>query len=405
MILVGDCRDVMARLPGGSVSALVTDPPYGLAEYRAEEVAAMLGAWIAGEPYHKGGRGFMGKAWDSAVPGPDVWREAFRVMRPGACGLVFAGSRTVDLMGIALRLAGFEIRDGLQWLYGSGFPKSADVSKAIDALTTGHSPEASAWDGWGTALKPAHEPILMIRKPLAGTVAENVLAHGTGGINIGATRIEIDPEDAAQIETQVKGYSRTRSIGGDGVYGGGEAYDRGEYSASAGRWPANVMLDATAGAILDADAGAPVSRFFYSGKASREEREAGLDRFAEVRRTDGRTSDRHVPNLRTTSRRNHHPTVKPIAVMRWMVRLITPPGGLVLDPFTGSGTTGIACDGVGVPFVGIELDPTYAAIAEARISHWRGPLFAYHDRAAEIPEIAAMAVHSEPSREGGQNGG
>jgi site-specific DNA-methyltransferase (adenine-specific) len=235
----GDCLESLQALPDESVDSVVTDPPYGLSEHKPEDIVKALTAWLAGEQYQPRAKGgFMGRSWDRFVPGPEVWRECLRVLKPGGHLLCFAGTRTVDLMGIAVRLAGFEIRDEIQWLYGTGFPKSLDISKAIDGLiytgrsdslalrevnhtrpgeatvrkqtTNGHSgfvgseskgptlkrdtpasAEATQWAGWHTALKPAHEPIIVARKPLDGTVAENVLRHGTGGVNVDGCWISI----------------------------------------------------------------------------------------------------------------------------------------------------------------------------------------------------------------------
>lgn len=330
---IGDCREILKRIPDDYVDAVVTDPPYEL--------------------------GFMGKKWDSSGVAfdPETWRAVLRVLKPGAHLLAFSGTRTYHRMVCAIEDAGFEIRDQLAWMYGSGFPKSVDKKKVPEGI--------------GTALKPAQEPIVLARKPLVGTVAANVLAHGTGGINVDGCRIE-----GAKPDT-------TRGAGGqhgtDSEYGAqGRILDDGR-----GRWPANVLLDETAAAMLDAQSGVlrnggqndtsaarardddatslamtkgkarpgdsgGASRFFYVAKASRSEREAGLQKPAE-------------------GRANNHPTVKPIALMRYLCRLITPDGGVVLDPFLGSGTTGIAALAEQFRFIGIELSPEYAAIADARI--------------------------------------
>jgi site-specific DNA-methyltransferase (adenine-specific) len=359
----------------------------------------------------------MGRWWDSAGAAYDrrTWEAALAAVKPGAHLVAFGGTRTVHRMTCAIEDAGWEIRDGLQWLYGSGFPKSSDTSKAIDRklgaerevvgtielsnygkanerygqqqrLTTTFdklsdtpaTEEAKRWQGWGTALKPAVEPIVLARKPLEGTVAENVLKHGTGALNIDATRIPTSDD-----------------LNGGAYYGGAKraedassyytGTDAGEFKQPTGRWPANVLLDEAAAAeLLDEQTGESVSvrnkvpdgrryscnqiygaglpgerrsdnsyddrggasRFFYCAKASSKERSAGLDG------------------------RNEHPTVKPIALMRWLVRLVTPPGGLVLDPFTGSGTTGIASVLEGFDFLGCELSCDSAKIARARIAHW-----------------------------------
>lgn len=375
---LGDCRDVLALLADSSVDAAVCDPPYEL--------------------------GFMGKTWDGSgiaysVP---MWREVRRVLKPGGHIAAFGGTRTYHRMACAIEDAGFEIRDSLIWMYGSGFPKSLDVSKAIDKAA-GHwrgragdvssengamggpnydrtskgepitaTATATAWDGWGTALKPAYEPIVLARKPLIGTVAANVLTHGTGAINVDACRI----------------------------------------GTSDGRWPANVLLDEEAAALLDAqtgdagaggrasgpslespydnaftygarrgtsepapfydDSGGP-SRFFYTAKASRTEREAGVD-VDPARRTDSDSRQDGAPGsdnprLRVNERRNDHPTVKPVDLMRWLCRLVTPPGGIICDPFLGSGSTAMAALDEGFRCIGIEREPRYIAIARDRITH------------------------------------
>src|SRR5690606_39264782 len=206
-IIKGDCSDVLKTLPDNSVDAVVTDPPYGLS--KEPDIYEVLTKWMNGEDYHHRSGGFMGKSWDSFVPGPSIWREVYRVLKPGGHALVFAGTRTQDLMTTALRLAGFEVRDVIEWLYFNGFPKSMDVSKAFDKRAgaerekirhkacpgtsgtfCGHMD--SRWDGWGTALKPAHEPIIMARKPLDGTVADNVERWGCGALNIDGCRIRHD---------------------------------------------------------------------------------------------------------------------------------------------------------------------------------------------------------------------
>ena len=244
MIIHGDCLEELKKLEDNSVDAVITDPPYGLSNTKPAQVADVLKAWVTGDtvsvPAKRGG--FMGKDWDSFVPPPAVWEECMRVLKPGGHMAVFAGARTQDLMGLSIRLAGFEIRDTLGWIYGSGFPKSMDVSKAIDkaagaerevlgagpyatrgrrtdnsvygtstasnseVITAPATPEAKQWDGWGTALKPAIEPIILARKPLDGTVANNVLAHGVGGLNIDACRVGMSDADreAAKVPQPVQ---------------------------------------------------------------------------------------------------------------------------------------------------------------------------------------------------------
>jgi site-specific DNA-methyltransferase (adenine-specific) len=388
-LLLGDCLEVMRTLPDCSVDAVVTDPPYGLA--------------------------FMGKRWDYDVPSVEIWAECLRVLKPGGHLLAFAGTRTQHRMAVRIEDAGFEIRDLIAWVYGSGFPKSLDVSKAIDKaagaerevvgsrkltgtarikgqaaygatsgrsedayqdgseindtlpLTAPATPEAQQWEGWGTALKPALEPITVARKPLIGTVAANVLAHGTGGINVDGCRVAASDGYTENAVTQGVNMAQT-------------SYDprqvrRTFEPSTSGRWPANLIHDGsdevvrlfpqtTGGssgprvatrerskgwcnpspgdgvAAIDSygDTGS-AARFFYTAKASRDDRSDG----------------------------NTHPTVKPTDLMRYLCRLVTPPGGVVLDPFMGSGSTGKAAMLEGFEFIGIEREVQYHAIAERRI--------------------------------------
>ncbi len=381
-IIVGDCRASMATLPDASVDAVVCDPPYEL--------------------------GFMGKAWDASGIAYDqeVWRQALRVLKPGGHLLAFSGSRTYHRMACAIEDAGFEIRDQIMWVYGSGFPKSLDVSKAIDRaagaervvtgpkvtgdghiqnrkngsnnfgtfkmaqdgvdiMTAPATDAARQWSGWGTALKPAHEPICMARKPLIGTVAANVLAHGTGAINVDGCRVEGAPPSVPQPDL--------RNVTGRAT--GFDAKSRnGEMSHATGRWPANFIHDGSE----EATAGlGEAARFFYTPKAGREDREEGLSGFEE-RRVFG-NGGASLDGISNTSgpRANFHPTVKPTDLMRYLCRLVTPPGGTVLDPFTGSGSTGRAAMLEGAQFIGCELSPEYAEIARARIRYTLGPLFAH----------------------------
>jgi site-specific DNA-methyltransferase (adenine-specific) len=347
----------------------------------------------------------MGKSWDASGIAYDVevWRQALRVLKPGGHLLAFSGSRTYHRMTCAIEDAGFDIRDQIMWVYGSGFPKSLDVSKAIDKaagaerevvgntaetsgrtvglgtsagfhgdIVSGHCRDITApatdaarqWSGWGTALKPAHEPICMARKPLIGTVAANVLAHGTGAINV----------DGCRVGTTDNVTTHSRGAGYDGPAFGhmNPLPTRKQPGQEAGRWPANFIHDGSD----EATAGlGEAARFFYTPKAGREDREEGCDEHELVRRTDGRESEHHTPNLRTTERRNHHPTVKPTDLMRYLCRMVTPPGGTVLDPFTGSGSTGRGAVLEGFDFIGCELSPEYAEIARARIRGVAMPLF------------------------------
>ena len=372
----GDCLEVLKTLPADSVDAIVTDPPYGLS--------------------------FMGKRWDYDVPSEEVWRECLRVAKPGAHLLAFAGTRTQHRMCVRIEDAGFEIRDMIAWVYGSGFPKSMDVSKAIDKdagaerevvgrsarpsglhrgkiadyspsnaddfkpVTTAPATEsARQWQGWGTALKPALEPITVARKPLIGTVAANVLQHGTGAINVDGCRIATDPT----VDDPRLGGNGTWSSEkmAKNVYEGGYAGDR-VGSSALGRWPANFIHDGSDEvAALLGDA----ARFFYSPKASKADRDEGCvelelrgnNRYGEFQGTVD-----HAPKTQEHNKsRNHHPTVKPTDLMRYLCRLVTPPGGIVLDPFAGSGSTGKAAMLEDFKFIGIEREAEYFAIAKARI--------------------------------------
>lgn len=504
-VVYGDCLREMPKLAADSVDAIVTDPPYGLK--------------------------FMGKEWDHGVPGKEFWIEALRVAKPGAHLVAFGGTRTFHRLAVAVEDAGWEIRDSLSWLYGSGFPKSLDISKAIDKarddksdarvicrvlraametqgktaqeiaahfkfnprmaehwaaretdsqptvptweqwrelktlLSVGddldtevwrlngrkgkpgdawlaaevvgvHEGEAGGlggerfnvrdnlmrapatdaarqWEGWGTALKPAWEPIILARKPFKGTVASNVQEHGTGALNIDACRIgfasDADREKAHENALgPVERFKTSHKIyeGGKDSAGFADTHD------ARGRWPANVVLDEEAAAMLDqqtgiskagtavqrngggqrigsertlsnydgdlvrpdatyGDAGG-ASRFFYTAKASRSEREEGLDQFRKApggSNAKGYTEDVARGLDRNRPVANNHPTVKPLDLMRWLCRLVTPPGGTILDPFTGSGSTGCAALMEGFSFIGIELEKESADLARARIAH------------------------------------
>lgn len=426
LLLRGDCLAELARIPDASIDAVVTDPPYGLSESRPELLVKALEAWLSGDRSHvPDGRGFMGKSWDAFVPPPAVWDECMRILKPGGHMLAFAGSRTFDLMGLSIRLAGFEIRDSIAWLYGSGFPKSLDVSKAIDkaagaerevlgegravkrmipgadqertgswikdngrefvpTVTAPATDAAREWEGWGTALKPAFEPIVVARKPLVGTVAANVLAHRTGALNIDATRIAHASE--ADLAT-----SLAKNPGRDGETFTSATYGAGRPQQSvntSGRWPANVVLDESQAAALDRQSGVSTSRvgnprsassgagwgmtatgseYDDTGGASRffyvAER-LPIDDLAERFMYTAKAPKSERPVVDGTA----HPTVKPLALTRRLLRLVTPPGGVVVDPFAGSGTTLEAAYLEGFESIGVELTPDYWPLIEARIA-------------------------------------
>ena len=479
----GDCLEVLAEIPRASIDAVITDPPYGLEfmgkdwdRFRVDDRTARWSEDRSGGAgrvdREDSGNGAFGRVafskrrttsrcltcgkrdafrnphscgdaaeWTTEwVDGRPIELRAFqnwveqwaaeclRILKPGGYLLAFGGTRTYHRLACGVEEAGFEIRDTIAWMYGSGFPKSHNVSKQIDKdagiepsriveneggslgglgdagwnATPRHlqydepvTDEAKRWNGWGTALKPAHEPIVVARKPLAGTVAANVLEHGTGALNIDAARVGVEGGTRAVGKGQASA----------GVYGDGLNSTPSE-EIDAGRWPATVALDGEAADLLDEQApntggggfpgakggigqgdiyGAPeglrdtgridpnggASRFFYVAKASRAERNAGLEGFAKAL-PDGRTDGQGflVPGSHSTPRANIHPTVKPVALMRWLVRLVTPPGGTVVDPFLGSGTTGIAAALENARFVGIEQDAEYLEIARARIRFW-----------------------------------
>lgn len=375
MILLGDCLIRLKELEDNSVDAIVTDPPYGLK--------------------------FMGKKWDYGVPGVEIWRDLFRVIKPGGHLLSFGGTRTYHRMVVNIEDAGFEIRDQIQWLYGSGFPKSHDISKAIDKQL---GAKRERYKGWGTALKPANEPVVLARKPLERglTVAQNMLKWGVGGLNIDASRIDGKPR-TTHADGNFKGKQETGSV----AFGAG-LKDGFQSDNPQGRWPANLLLDAPAAQMLDEQSGTlrargnktakqhvgdyeatsykfgnqesgyagdsgGASRFFYVAKASKKERNAGLEGMLEKRHGTYDTTDTGGNKLGrsgkepTAPQQNHHPTVKPIKLMEYLIRLITPPGGIVLDPFMGSGSTGVAAKRLGFSFIGIEMNEEYCEIAEKRI--------------------------------------
>jgi len=460
-LMVGSCLERLKDLPDESIDSVVTDPPYELS--------------------------FMGKGWDGSgiAYNVEVWRECLRVLKPGGHLLAFGGTRTYHRMAVAIEDAGFEIRDSIQWVYGSGFPKSLDVSKAIDkqrhdradilkvtawvretrdaagitnkdidkafgfAGMSGHwtssksqptvptldqvpqllqvlgvaaedVPEdirrllwdlngkkgqpgenwakrevtgqhemhvfgqwetnygtdrsctgkekrdapatdaAKTWQGWGTALKPAHEPIVLARKPLAGTVAATVLAHGTGALNIDGCRVAGDWDGSPNRSTSPESME---------VYGDYKQVNTEQHSL--GRWPANIIFDEAAGAELDKQAGTEAARFFYCPKPGKKERNAGLEGLPLVRHTVRVTDDLpggdNPRNRTNATKTNFHPTVKPLALIRYLQRLVTPPGGTTLDPFMGSGTSAAAAILEGFEWRGCEMTAEYLPIITARV--------------------------------------
>jgi len=311
----GNCLDILRTMPDASVDAVVTDPPYGLS--------------------------FMGKRWDYDVPSVEIWEQCLRVLKPGGYLLAFAGTRTQHRMAVRIEDAGFEIRDMIAWMYGSGFPKSHNLQDDRQ--------------GWGTALKPALEPITMARKPFKGTVADNVQAYGTGAINIDGCRIETDEKwDEKDLSATVV----------DEFWVGKKPRFCGSHDL--GRWPANVLHDGCEDVLRGMGEAA---RFFYTPKACKEDRDDGCE-MMEARQYshDGRTKPLENAYQRNESEaRNFHPTVKPTDLMRYLCRMVTPPGGIVLDPFTGSGSTGRGAILEGFRFIGCEMDADYIEIAKARI--------------------------------------
>lgn len=445
----GDSLHELTDLADGSVDTIITDPPYGLRDLPTSLFTETLTRWTSGDrAYVPKGKGFMGRDWDEFVPPPALWDECFRVLKPGGHMVAFAGSRTYDLMGTSIRMSGFEIRDGLAWLHSQGFAKNHDVSMAIDRtlgmerpvigrkdphdprtamarsmygtsmqetpgggipITAPASAEATRWDGWGTALKPAHEPIVLARKPLEGTVAANVLAHGTGGVNVDACRVEHANEaDRAESEGKNKHARYGTEPGQNNVYGDYSMVDRKDYDGSRGRWPTNVLLTHTPGcdgqeevctpgcvvAELDAQSGVSTSRVGKprTGTSGQDKADSGwgisaggteyndtggASRFFPSFRYEGKARtgwERPVGMDQDTGEVVRHDTVKPVELMRWLVRLLTPPGGVVLDPFAGSGTTGEACLLEGVPCVLVEREGKYLQLIEQRVNRLRDPV-------------------------------
>ena len=402
-LLHGDSLEVMATLPPDSVDVIITDPPYGI--------------------------GFMGKGWDHGVPGAAYWREALRVAKPGAHIFAFGGTRMFHHLAVAIEHGGWVIRDCMMWLYGSGFPKSHNVSKAIDkaagaqrdkirvdardvrnpkapgagrdgaegatrpyiieAMRTGvHymdgpdavTDDAKLWEGYGTALKPAWEPIIIARKPMVLNVAENVLAYGTGALHIDACRIAHDDEIPRVTGTAIlggitDGWASPWKFDPEAVARRQQRADAAIAKANElGRWPANVVHDGSAEATAGMGAAA---RYFYTAKASRNDRDDGCHDMPVTRvgalegSYDGSL---HAPPMG----RNDHPTVKPTDLMTWLCRLAGATGKVVLDPFCGSGSTGRGAMNAGAArFVGVDVSEHYLGIAQRRINALRRPMDAW----------------------------
>jgi len=430
-LLLGDCIDKLKELDDNSVDSIVTDPPYGLS--------------------------FMGKKWDYDVPSQEIWEECYRVLKPGGHLLSFAGSRTYHRMAVRIEDAGFEIRDQIMWIYGSGFPKSLNIGIQVDkklgnqrevvgekvrgdvqkakengagyladpanrnntkqfgygtqTITKGNS----EWEGWGTALKPAHEPIVMARKPLSEkTVVDNVLEWGTGGINIDESRIGVDENDPNHRSIDNKNV-HTTNFANNGNPRPDKIPNQESQINPQGRFPANIIFDEEAGKILDEQTGelksgdmpgkykgwgkngiygsadneleqtyygdsGGASRFFYCPKTSKTDRNEGLDDFEDKeapKRDDGQPYGMNTNKFRPDGserkpvqpKKNNHPTVKPTDLMLYLIRMVTPKSGTTLDPFMGSGSTGKAAVRGGFDFVGIEMDKEYMEIAKARIQY------------------------------------
>ena len=379
-IINGNNIDVLKTFPDNHFDSIITDPPYGI--------------------------DFLGKAWDANTGALETYQQCLRVLKPGGHILAFSAARTYHHLAVTLEQAGFEIRDQIMWIYSSGFPKSQDVGRSIQRSLgvkekykpTGaksttprknpHAkilceakgverindkdyevdmikvtdPEAKAWAGWGTALKPAHEPIALARKPIRGSIKDNVLKHGVGALNIDATR----------VGDEIRTYDLTMTSGNHTVTLGGKNKKLGEATVQ-GRFPSNVLGD-----IPD------YQKYFYCPKVQRKERNVGcIDpgpqfqvpsgfdyRMPSSNNANNGESQIGIVEKNANNGSNNHPTVKPIELMKYLIKLVTPPGGLVLDPFNGSGSTGCAAVELGHEYVGIELDPKYVEIATKRIEAW-----------------------------------
>lgn len=414
---LGDCIEVMRTMPDASVDAIVTDPPYHLTT--GKKSGSGPASVNLDTPYGRAriGTGFMGMTWDGGdiAFSVELWTEALRVLKPGGHLLAFSGTRTYHRMACAIEDAGFEIRDQLMWVYGSGMPKSRNVAK-YDLQGN----DAARWEGWGTGLKPSHEPVVMARKPLVGTVAANLLAYGTGALNIDLCRIPTTERAGGRTPDLDRMKAPDWRMTGGGT-GSGATHD-------AGRWPANLMHDGSAEVIAlfpaNAGAAAPVhtrkadkfrnsygafagnvdeagstfqgnsgsaARFFYCPKAARADRNEGcedLDKRPLLWSSGTQNPGSFQAEGTDKSSENFHPTVKPTDLMAYLVRLVTPPGGVVLDMFMGSGSTGKACVRGGFRFVGIDKTPDYVEISRCRIGHEHGRVLeAARRQAPAVPQL------------------
>lgn len=378
-LLHGDCIEMMRTLPDASVDSIVTDPPYHLTEASRGGHACTNNPAMPHGRHRIGDKGFMGKVWDGGDVAfrPETWAEALRVLKPGGHLLAFSGTRTYHRMVCAIEDAGFEIRDQIGWVYGSGFPKSRNLD--------------GEWEGWGTALKPAWEPIVVARKPLSGTVAANVLEFGTGALNIDGCRVGWPDGIPPQVGTPAWGGPAKKLTAAPGQQG--STVERAEPS-QLGRWPANLIHDGSdevlaafpqaPGQLADASGNAEARKTQNVYGAMRrgrgDEPSADSDNAGAVgfrmkpgaRRLDAGSAARFFYCAKASKADrgdgNTHPTVKPTDLMRYLCRLVTPPGGLVLDPFMGSGSTGRGAVLEGFAFIGIEREAEYLDIARARIA-------------------------------------
>lgn len=375
-IINGNNIDVLKTFPDDHFDSIVTDPPYGI--------------------------DFLGKAWDANTGALETYQQCLRVLKPGGHILAFSAARTYHHLAITLEQAGFEIRDQIMWIYSSGFPKSQDVGKSIQRSmgvkeyegfvdTTKNSgfgqmdvarqkvgqewstketqvgkakvtdPEAKQWAGWGTALKPAHEPIALARKPIKGSIKDNVLKHGVGALNIDATRIAYDGPNDKPVPHGGKARQHKDNPGWMADNTGYGIIENPEINPI-GRFPSNVL-----GEIAE-----PYQKYFYCPKVSRRERHIGFDLTTIPTDPSGKYDNGGYSGNQETLKAagNNHPTVKPIELMKYLIKLITPAGGKVLDPFNGSGSTGCAAVELGYEYVGIELDANYVEIATKRIEAW-----------------------------------